>query len=654
MMKSKKIIAIFAFLINSSISICQPFQTIGGAYNVPTIPNINCVDAEACFTLTENTNWQQGAVWDLDTIDLNLAFDATFCMFIGANDGGADGFSFLLRDPNSNTYGEEGGALGYGTANGTQGIFPSIAIEFDSFFNNEYFDIQEDHTQLVINANVTNPPAVPAISLLPNNSNIEDNNFHNSRIVWDPVTQNLSMYFDGNLRFTFNQDIINTVFNGNSQVIWGFTASTGGMTNLHQICFPKLMIELPDQIVCYNDSALVNYFHENLTEYYWNSPSDDSLLYWNNTLGFPLTDTSFFANENGVYELHVEFNNKNYESTFNLTYDNSLPISLGIDSSFCQGQNMLLKDVNNSIWNTYLWENGSTSATKQVSTAGLYWCEVSNIPQCKYRDSVVISILPTPTLDLLPFDSSACVPGNFILDAIPNQLNSNLTWTFSDGTTFLNQNQVNYINDSVGDYSFQITIISADNCTNSYNFANVIHVLENPTALFSYEISEISSGYSVQLTNESLNYSNLDWLINQTEQSTIENPIFFPTENSNIVQLIAFNGLCSDTIIKTIELDNIEVIVPNIITNPGGETTNSILNLFSDNFKNFNVTILNRWGISVSEGTKNAEKPLYLWNGIDLQTQKKCTDGVYFILLSGELKNGKPYEYQGFVTIAGN
>ncbi len=96
------------------------------------------------------------------------------------------------------------------------------------------------------------------------------------------------------------------------------------------------------------------------------------------------------------------------------------------------------------------------------------------------------------------------------------------------------------------------------------------------------------------------------------------------------------------------------MIVPNIITNPGGESANSILNLFSDNFKSFNIDILNRWGISVYEGTKNTEKPLYLWNGIDLQTQKKCSDGVYFILLSGELKNGKPYEYQGFVTIAGN
>jgi hypothetical protein len=638
-------------LLSEFKTFAQPFETIGSAYSVPSIQNSNCENAEACFTLTDNANWLQGAVWDLDTIDLTQAFDATFCMFIGSNDGGADGFAFVLRSPTSNNYGEEGGGLGYGTANGTQGIFPSVGIEFDSFYNPEYFDIQEDHTQLVLNGNVTSAPTIPAVSLLPNGSNIEDNNFHNSRIVWDPVTQMLSMYFDGNLRFTYTQDLINSVFNGNPKVIWGFTASTGGMTNLHQICFPKIMIDLPDQIVCYEDSVEVSYFHENLTEYYWETPSGEQLLYWNNSLGTPLVDTSFFASEPGIYEVFVEYNNKNYSSTFNLTYDNSPPLNLGQDSSFCSGQSMVLRDLNNTVWANRLWNTTNTSSSITVSNPGTYWFQVSNIPQCVYRDSIVVSNFPNPTITLLPFDSSACAPGTFSLE-LQNEAGTSYSWLFEDGTSITNQNQVTYSNSTVGDYGFTISATTQNNCSSTTNFTDVLSVLANPVADFTYVVLENEGGYLVQLTNTSTGYTDLNWEFLQTS-SQDENPSFIAIDNLNSVQLLATNGGCADSIVKVIALENIEVVVPNIITNPGSSSPNAVLNLFNDDFKNFDVLILNRWGNQVYEGAKDNSKPLYLWNGIDQQSGKTCTDGVYFIVLKGELKNSKPFEYQGFVTIAG-
>jgi hypothetical protein len=648
----QKLIYIVLILISLD-SLAQPFETIGSAYNVPAIQNSNCENTEACFTLTDNILWQQGAVWDLDTLDLTQAFDATFCMFIGADDGGADGFAFVMRAPNSNNYGEEGGGIGYGTANGTQGIFPSVAIEFDSFYNPEYFDIQEDHTALVINANVTNPPAINAIPLLPDGSNVEDNNFHNSRIVWDPVTQMLSMYFDGNLRFTYTNDIINTVFNGNSKIIWGFTASTGGMSNLHQICFPKIIIEVPDQIVCFEDSVEVSFYHENLTEYYWETPSNETLLYWNSGMGTPLTDTSFFASEPGEYELYVEFNNKIYSTTFNLTYDNSPPVDLGPDSSFCEGQSITLSDLNNTSWSNRLWSNNSTGASLQVTNPGTYWFQVSNIPQCVYRDSIVIGNFPLPTVNLLPFDSIACSPGEFFLEA-QTQSGSSLTWVFEDGTIIQDQTQVNYSNAIPGDYGFVINVVSENSCEATFAFNDMIHVLAIPNADFSILVSDSEYGNVIQLNNESSNYTNLVWSYNINESSVEENPWFLPNENENTIQLIAFNGICSDTIVKYEILEDLEVIVPNIITNPGTDSPNSILTLFNDSFLDFEVEILNRWGNQVYKGKKDDSNPLYLWNGVDKSSGKACTDGVYYILLEGELKNLKPFKFQGFVTIAGN
>ena len=58
------------------------------------------------------------------------------------------------------------------------------------------------------------------------------------------------MYFDGNFRFSYTIDLINDVFLGENLVIWGFTASTGGLSNLQQICFPKYSIEVEDIYVC--------------------------------------------------------------------------------------------------------------------------------------------------------------------------------------------------------------------------------------------------------------------------------------------------------------------------------------------------------------------------------------------------------------------
>jgi hypothetical protein len=641
-------IFIFKFLFVFS----QPFQTIGGAYNIPSIENSNCAGAEACFTLTNNVLWQQGAVWDLDTIDLTQAFDATFCMFIGANDNGADGFAFVMRSPNSNNYGENGGGLGYGSATGVDAISPSLAIEFDSFYNPDFFDIPEDHTALVINGIMNVPPAVPSIPLLPNGENVEDNNFHNARIVWNPNTQEISMYFDGFLRFTYTNDFINNVFEGNPNVLWGFTASTCGLSNLQQICFPKIIIDIPDQVVCYNDSIQISYYHENLTEYYWLNPSNETLLYWNSSMGNPLIDTSFYTNEPGQYELFVEFNNKIYSSTFNVTFDNSPPLNLGGDISFCVGESIVLNDLNTTTWSSSLWNTGTTVNSLSVSSPGTYWLQVSNVAQCVYRDSIILSNYPLPTLDLLPFEDSLCTPDVFNISAV-TEPGTNLTWVFEDGTTITNQNQIFYSNDTPGVYDFVINAISMNACTATFSFPNSIFVLEQPIANFDYLVNETELGYSVNLSNQSSSYNTLIWTYGNNLSSNEDNPYFIANETLNSVRLVAYNSICTDTITKIISLDFKEVIIPNIITSPRSDSPNGILNLFNDDFKNFSIKIFNRWGNLVYEGTKKPEKPLFLWDGVNQQNSKVCSDGIYFILLDGELKNNDNFNYQGFVTVIG-
>ena len=67
--------------------------------------------------------------------------------------------------------------------------------------------------------------------------------------------------------------------------------------------------------------------------------------------------------------------------------------------------------------------------------------------------------------------------------------------------------------------------------------------------------------------------------------------------------------------------------------------------------KDFQITIVNRWGNVVHEGTRDAAKPRYLWNGIDDKSGNLCNEGTYYYLFSGTLKNDVKVDIHGFITL---
>lgn len=177
------------------------------------------------WTLTPNAGNQSGSVWYQNFISLNANFDFTFRVFLGYNDGGADGIAFVLQ-PNSTGAGSSGGGLGYA------GITPSLAVEYDTWQND---DPWYDHIALQPNGNVnTNYGALAYASARPDQGNIEDGQWHTTRIVWNATTKNFLAYFDGALRINYTGNIVQNLFGGNPNVYWGFTSATGGAANLQQ------------------------------------------------------------------------------------------------------------------------------------------------------------------------------------------------------------------------------------------------------------------------------------------------------------------------------------------------------------------------------------------------------------------------------------
>ena len=66
-------------------------------------------------------------------------------------------------------------------------------------------------------------------------NNLTDGNWHNVHVYWNAATQTLTYTFDGRQVGQLSQDLANAYFGGSNYVYFGFTGSTGGKSDLHQI-----------------------------------------------------------------------------------------------------------------------------------------------------------------------------------------------------------------------------------------------------------------------------------------------------------------------------------------------------------------------------------------------------------------------------------
>lgn len=183
------------------------------------------------YILTPDGNNLSGAVWYNNPILLSGNFDMAFQLYFGFHEG-ADGIAFVLQ-PIGNTIGNIGEGIGY------EGISPSIAVEFDTWQNN---DPIYDHIAIQPNGDVnTNLDALAGpVWASAASDNIEDNKWHSARIVWDAESITLSVYFDDILRLNYTADIISNIFAGNPMVYWGFTSATGSAGNLQRLHITSL------------------------------------------------------------------------------------------------------------------------------------------------------------------------------------------------------------------------------------------------------------------------------------------------------------------------------------------------------------------------------------------------------------------------------
>ena len=183
------------------------------------------------YIITKKQTNQIGGFWGNSSISLDDDFDFSFRIYLGDNDGGADGVAFLLRGVGSQGQGSSGGGVGY------QGISPSFAVEFDTYANGSNGDPSQDHTAIQLNGNPNHNNSSANIFGPVNigtGGNVEDDAHHEVRFVWEAATNTFTYYFDGVELTQMTRDL--EAHFGTNEVIWGFTGSTGGFFNEQKIC----------------------------------------------------------------------------------------------------------------------------------------------------------------------------------------------------------------------------------------------------------------------------------------------------------------------------------------------------------------------------------------------------------------------------------
>jgi hypothetical protein len=207
---------------------------------------VNCEQScqkinDECYQLTSDGGGQVGVLWGQAKVDITRSFQIDASVNLGSKDGdGADGMALVFQNIGNQIHGSLGGGLGY------LGLSEYFAVELDTYQNDG--EIVNDHIQVV-------SKLTGAWTYEQNVGNIETGEDLPFRVTWDSSTGWLGVYLGGSkiaplLRFDATIPSISAQLPGNPDTAYfGFTAATGGLSNIHKVCIPAQELQVSRPIL---------------------------------------------------------------------------------------------------------------------------------------------------------------------------------------------------------------------------------------------------------------------------------------------------------------------------------------------------------------------------------------------------------------------
>jgi gliding motility-associated-like protein len=366
--------------------------------------------SDRCYQLTPDVQTKAGSMWNVNKINLNESFEVVLDIKFGCKDGdGADGIVFGFQ-PLSTSVGSTGEGLGF------LNVKPSIGIEMDTYQNNNLSDPSYDHISINrdgdVNHGTANRLAGP-VGFDANNSNVEDCRSHDFGVSWNAPTKTLKVFYECKERLSYTGDIVNTIFNGNPNVFWGFTASTGGYSNVQEVCLKYTSFldkGAADTIICKGGRVQLN-------------ANGGETYKWTPTLGLSNpTIANPFASPDTTTNYRVEIGDRcgriRADTVQVKVGGDPLRVELGRDTQVCAGQSVRLSANSPlSIGAKFKWQDGSKDSIFIAQKVGTYSVQLER-NSCFAADSIRVSILPPPIVSkLFPTDTTLCDGKRLILKA---------------------------------------------------------------------------------------------------------------------------------------------------------------------------------------------------------------------------------------------
>ena len=385
-----------------------------------------------CYRLTEATGNQTGAAWSNCTIDVSQPFTMDFTVYLGNNNGGADGIAWVLQQigPQAENP-SNGGGIGY-HANPPY-FNPALIIEFDTYENGWAGDPSYDHLALQRDGSGDHTGANCIAGCAPNtiqasatNANIEDGQDHDVHIEWDPVAQVLTMDFDGQERINATVDIVGDIFAGDPIVYWGFTGSTGGANNLQSFCVVATDYGSDDAEVdfTFNPAGPHGVCPGETITIQASSPS--GAVSWASTGAAALVDAGA-----GDYTVQTSFNDCPVSETITITALPAPNLATAGNVTLCDSEPAVLSATAEA--GTNIDWDGTGQATLPVNGAGIHTV-VGTLGSCAESLEVTVIDQASPVVSVSPGPSIDVCDGETITVQAMTDIPSIITWTANGAT----------------------------------------------------------------------------------------------------------------------------------------------------------------------------------------------------------------------------
>ncbi len=415
--------------------------------------------------------------------------------------------------------------------------------------------------------------------------------FGNSAVFTANYAANGVVYtWTGSNSFTANTQSISVTDPGNYHVHVEDPLGCMGDDDVNLIVNPLPKPSVADHIICEGENAMFD--AGNFQNYLWSTGEITATINKNVAANYSVVVTDTKGCKGG--------------DTATLLINKNPIVDLGNDYEACEGLPANLDASNTG--STFLWSNSFTTQSIQVSVSGIYSVLVTDVNQCKGYDTVNVSFVEIPSVEIGE-DINICEGEEANINATMSPASAVVSWSTQDNGLSIN----------VAQQGLVVAMVSNGGQCFAFDTTHVfVHSKPKGIPLIDQTVCFIDTpdGISIDAGVAAANYH---WSNGDTTRI-----IKITNGGHYSVDLMNEFGCQSSESIDISEWCESTLFIPNSFT-PNGDPKNDRFYAYGTNIYDFELWIFDRWGEMIYHSTDINEG----WNGRRNNTMQEAQIDVY-------------------------